>query len=73
MNEVGVCYIFFFINEESIANYADDNTVHARNNQIDTLINTLEEVTSILKNWLMLNYFIMNAEKCKLLVTNYTC
>ena len=43
--------IFFFINEESIANYADDNTVHhATNNQIDALINTLEEDTSILIN-----------------------
>ena len=36
--------IFFFINEESIANYADDNTVYAINNQIDTLINILEEI-----------------------------
>ena len=63
--------IFFFINEESIANYADDNTVYAINNQIDTLINILEEDTTILINWFMLNYFKMNADKCKLLVTNY--
>ena len=33
--------IFFFINETSLANYADDNTPYTMDEDIDELLNTL--------------------------------
>ena len=59
--------MFFFINEKSIANYADDT--YATNKQLDTLINVLEENTSTLVTWFKCNYFLMNADKYKLQIT----
>ena len=63
--------IFFFINETSLTNYADDNTPYAINSNVDTLISTLENDTKTLIEWFNDNYFKMNSDKCHLLVTNH--
>ena len=62
--------IFFFI-AEKLANYADDNTPHAIRKDIHTLLQSLDNETSILIKWFHDNYFKMNPEKCHLLVTKH--
>ena len=63
--------IFLFIDETRLANYADDNTPFSIESDINTLLNTLNIDVSILVNWFTDNYFKMNPDKCKLLVTNH--
>ena len=63
--------IFFFVNENNLANYADDNTPYAMDSDIISLIDNLENDTMILIKWFHDNYFKMNAKKCQLLVTNH--
>ena len=63
--------IFFFINESTLANYADDNTPYAVNPNLDALINSLIKDTSTLIKWFDNNYFKMNTDKCHLLITNH--
>ena len=62
--------IFYFINEDRLANYADDNTSYATEKNIETVLEELAKDTNILLRWFEGNYFKMNADKCKWLVTN---
>ena len=52
-------------------NYADDNTPYAIANDTLSLLNILEKNVEILTTWFKNNYFKMNADKCKLLVSNH--
>ena len=61
--------IFFFVMEDNLANYADDNTPNATSCDIETVLQYLKYDTNILL-WFENNYFKMNADKCKLLITN---
>ena len=63
--------IFFFIKGTEITNYADDNTPYAINENIDDLIKSLENDSSILIQWFTDNYLVMNADKSHLLVTKH--
>ena len=63
--------IFFFINESTLTNYADDNTPYAVNPNLDALINSLIKDTTTLIQWFDNNYFKMNTDKCHLLITNH--
>ena len=63
--------IFFFINEDNLTNYADDNTPYAIDSNIDNLINSLVLDALILIKWFDNNYFKMNTDKCHLLITNH--
>ena len=63
--------IFFFVDEGSLANYADDNTPYAIDSNIDRLMDRLTHDTSTLIKWFNDNYFKMNADKCQLLITNH--
>ena len=63
--------IFFFIKETELTNYADDNTPYAISANIEELIKSLENDSSILTKWFSDNYLVMNAEKCNLLVTKH--
>ena len=62
---------FLFINENSLANDADDNTPYTMNKDIDDVLNTLVNDTNILKDWFRNNYFLLNNDKCNLLITNH--
>ena len=55
-------YIFYFVDEKDIANYADDKTPYAIDTNIDD--------ASILIKWFQDNYLKMNEDKCHLLITN---
>ena len=63
--------MFFFINEDNITNYADDNTPYTTCSDIKNVLSTLENETSILTQWFNNNFFKMNADKCHLLITNH--
>ena len=54
-----------------IANYADDTTVYAVENDTASLLNTLEKDMEILTIWFENNYFKLNADKCHLLISNH--
>ena len=62
--------LFFFIKDSKLANYADDNTVYAVENDIANLLKSLEtEPTEVLK-WFEINEMKPNADKCHLIVCN---
>ena len=63
--------LFYFTEEIGIVNYADDNTPHAIAYDTLSLLNILEKNVEILTTWFKNNYFKMNADKCKLLVSNH--
>ena len=63
--------IFYFIDGTDLANYADDNTPYAIELKVDILIDILENNATILIKWFDINYFKMNTDKCKLLITNH--
>ena len=55
--------------EDTLANFADDNTPHAVGDDIETVLESLKIDTNVLTEWFKNNYFKMNADKCKLIVT----
>ena len=63
--------IFSLINGTSLANYADDNTPYTMNKDIKEVLNNLLNDTNIRKDWFRNNYFILNNDKCNLLITNH--
>ena len=63
--------IFYFINENNLTNYADDNTPYAIDSNTDALIDNLAKDSSTLMKWFNDNYFKMNPDKCRLLITNH--
>ena len=63
--------IFYFIPDDNMANFADDNTPYAIEETIDTLLLSICKDASILTKWFKDNFFRMNADKCHLLVCNY--
>ena len=63
--------IFFIIKETNLANYADDNTPYSIESNIVNILNSLTNNTSLLIKWFDDNYFKLNANKCKLIITNH--
>ena len=63
--------LFFFTDKTNIANYADDNTVYAVEDNIDDLLKTLETETSLVLNWFRINEMKSNDDKCHLFVVNH--
>ena len=55
--------IFFFVNDDNLTNYADDNTPNTTALNTDALIDNLLHDTSILIKWFNDNYFKMNLDK----------
>ena len=49
--------IFFFINENNLTNYADDNTPYTTNSEVDDVLKILTNETSILTKWFSNNFF----------------
>ena len=63
--------IFYFVNEDTVANFADDNTPYTIQNNIETLLNNLQSDSHTLLMWFDNNFLKLNADKCKLLVTKH--
>ena len=62
--------MFYFIKDTNIANYADDSTLYTVEGNIDDLLNTLENETSLILDWFRINEMKPNDDKCHLIVTN---
>ena len=63
--------ISLVIDETEIANYADDNTPYSVDSNLGVVLLKLNNDRSILMKWFNENYFVMNADKCRLLATNH--
>ena len=64
-----LCDLFLFLLDIGIANYADDNTPHATNKHLETVLTTdLEQRPDILLKWFTKNLLKANPEKYHLLV-----
>ena len=69
--------IFYFLDKTQIANYADDNSTYATEDDILSLLKTLETETCVVLNWFKINEMKPNSDKCHLIVasnenTNYS-
>ena len=62
--------IFFFLDKSKIANFADNNTAYAIENDIMELLKTLESETFTVLNWFRMNEMKPNQGKCHLLVVD---
>ena len=62
--------MFSFIKDTNIANYADVSTLYTVEGNIDDLLNTLKNETSLILNWFRMNEMKSNDDKCHLFVTN---
>ena len=60
--------IFFFLEKSSIANFADDNSVHTIENDIMKLLKTLKSYATNVLDWFRKNEMMPNQGKCHLLV-----
>ena len=63
--------LFYFINEDRVTNYADDTTPYNIEKNVENVISNLQVDSETLLNWFNDNFFKLNADKCKLLVTNH--
>ena len=54
-----------------MANYADDNTIYTIKDNIDDLLKTLENETSLILDWFRMNEMKPNDDKCHLIVCNH--
>ena len=63
--------IFYFIREEDLANYANDNYLCAIENEIEVLISIIGKDASSLIKWFNENHLNLNEDKCKLLITKH--
>ena len=60
--------IFYFLDKAKIANFADDNSTYAVEDEILKLLKTLESETSTVLNWFKINEMKSNNDKCHLIV-----
>ena len=60
--------IFLFLGNAKIANFADDNSTYAIEDNILNLLKTLEAETSTVLNWFKINEMKSNNDKCHLIV-----
>ena len=61
--------IFYFIHE-SITNYADDTTPYSIKSNYEELVAALQLESKTLIEWFKSNFFMLNADKCKLLISD---
>ena len=62
--------IFLFLDKANIANYADDNSTYAIEQDIMTLLKTLETETLNVLNWFEINGMKSNKSKCHLIIAD---
>ena len=64
--------IFYFVDKCEITNYADDNTPYCVDENVDTLLKSLESDNDILIKWFSDNYFKANPDKFHLLISKHS-
>ena len=66
---IDLCDLFLTMNNEDIANYADDNTPYVSGKNIDEVVRFLEESSRVIFKWFSDNQFQANASKCHVLLS----
>ena len=64
-----LCYLFLFVPDIGIANCADDNTPHATDKYLETVLKNLEQGSDTLLKWFTDNLLKADPEKYHLLVS----
>ena len=64
-----LCDLFLFVSDIDIANYADDNTPHATDKHLETVLKDLEQGSDTLLKWFTDNLIKANPEKYDLLIS----
>ena len=64
-----ICDMFYFLEDYDIANYAEDSTPYNADKNVESAVNNLEHLSSILFKWLNNNYMKVNTGKSHLLVS----
>ena len=59
------------MNENCLADKADDNTPYATGKNIDIVFDALLSDINTLIDWFKVSYFPLNSDKCNLLITNH--
>ena len=64
-------YIFYSTEMTNVCNYADNNTFHACNSDLESHIQRLEHDSILEIEWFESNYMKLNNDKCHLLLSGY--
>ena len=64
-----LCDMFYFLEGFDIANYADDSTPYCAGKSAESVVNNLEQLSTILFKWLNNNYMKVNTGKSHLLLS----
>ena len=65
-----VCDLLYFLEDFDIANYADDSAAYCACKSVEFAVNNLEQLSSILFEWLYNNYMKLNTVYEKFLYEN---
>ena len=57
-----------FVNDTQICNYADDATIYVGDNNIESIIETLESDSLKIAEWFPNSCMKLNADKCYLMI-----
>ena len=63
--------LFYFVDEDTVTNFADDNTPYEIGKRLNEVIAKLGEKSMTLSTWFRNNYFKMNEDKCHLFVPKH--
>ena len=63
-------YLTFVLNNSSLNNYSDDNTLSAHQDTLEKLIEVLENESEIAINWFKSNQMIVNPDKFQAIIIN---
>ena len=63
--------LFWVINSTDACNYADDTTIYACDQDLETVLKRLEHDTLISIEWFDSNYMKLNSDKCHLLISGF--
>ena len=62
----------FWLNEEThVCNYADDTTLYACDQNLESVLRRLEHDSALAIEWFESNYMKLNADKCHLLISGF--
>ena len=65
-----ICHLFFYVEEDNVASYADDTTPYLKGKNVVTVLENIERNRKEVFNWCSLNYLKANLGKSQLLLTS---
>ena len=62
--------LFYFV-DSKVCNYADDNTIFAASHEPNEVKSQLQQSLKCISEWFLINYFVLNLDKYKLLLIRH--